>query len=208
MGWFYFLCILKKFKYIIRFNIYFFIGSTISLVNIRRTTHINVTNSWENHVSFSFIKCYTLNIFWLFLSEYICSIVTRTIRDNWYFFFSQCTNKFSLVPTGLETLWNSFGLCKMMFSKLAASYISPVSMLFVLFLRHVFKTCVFDIYLLLCYVMVTYIHHHLRERGRYIGGSRNWSGAYRFYCFEEIDLLFIFADGVTNWSLFLDVIDW
>ena len=45
--------------------------------------------------------------------------------------------KFSLMPTGLQTLWNSLGLHKMMFSKLAASYISLVSVSFVLFLLYV-----------------------------------------------------------------------
>ena len=38
------------------------------------------------------------------------------------------------MPTGLQTLWDSLGLKKMMFSKLAESYISPVSVSFVLFL--------------------------------------------------------------------------
>ena len=42
--------------------------------------------------------------------------------------------KFILMPTGLQTLWDSLGLHKTMFSKLAVSYISPVSVSFVLFL--------------------------------------------------------------------------
>ena len=41
------------------------------------------------------------------------------------------------MPTVLQTLWNSVGLHKMVFSKLAASYISPVQVAFFLFLLYV-----------------------------------------------------------------------
>ena len=99
----------KTFKYITRFNIYFFIGGTLSLVNMQRTTRINLANSCVNHIFFCFIKCYL--------------------------------------------------------SKLSASYISPVSLLFVLFLLYV---SFLDIYLLLCHVVATYIHHHLRTRDQYL----------------------------------------
>ena len=39
------------------------------------------------------------------------------------------------------------------------------------------------------------------------GGSKNSSCVCGFYCFSSIDLLFIFADGVTNSLLFVDVIN-
>ena len=39
------------------------------------------------------------------------------------------------------------------------------------------------------------------------GGSRNSSCVCGVYCFSTIDLLFIFADGVINCLLFVDVIN-
>ena len=68
------------------------------------------------------------------------------------------------MPTGLQTLYSSLGLHKVMFNKLAASYISPVSMSFVLFLLYV--SCFgYTFASLLC--VGNFIHHHLRTRGQY-----------------------------------------
>ena len=82
----------KKFKYIIRFNIYFFIGGTLSYVNIQRTTRINFANSCANRLCFCFIKCY-LKYFFGCSFPNICSVVIRTARGNRYFFVMQCTKK-------------------------------------------------------------------------------------------------------------------
>ena len=99
---------------------------SLSLVNIQRTT-------WTNFVFIS--SNATLNIF-LDIPFRIYTPLSSARHEaiNISFLFS-VQIKLSLMPTGLQTLWNSPGLHKMMFSKLAASYISPVS--FVLFLLYV-----------------------------------------------------------------------
>ena len=137
LGWLYFLCILKKVQihHPIQYLFYYrWHPLSLPLVNIQRTTRINFVNFWTNHLCFCFIKCCLKYIFGCSFPN-ICPTVIRTTRGN--SFLCSVQRKFPLMPTRLQTLWNYLGLRKMMFSKLAASYISPVSVSLVLLLLYV-----------------------------------------------------------------------
>ena len=123
----------KKVKYIIRFNICFFKVFCIYLF-IFSFSFLLLTNKKPPKstlqilvlITFAFVSSNaTLNIFWLFLSKYILNCGPHNTRELVFtFYFVQI--KFSVMPTVLQTLWSSLGLHKIMFSKVAASYISPV----------------------------------------------------------------------------------
>ena len=113
-------------------------------------------------VSFFISSNATLNIFLAVTFRIYAPLSSARHEAIGISFLFSVQIKFSLMPTGLQTLWNSLGLHKMMFSKLAASYTSPVSVSFFIMFR------VLGIYLLLCCVVTTYIHHHLRTRDQYL----------------------------------------
>ena len=129
----------KKVKYIIRITIcffkllfiYLFIYSFFSLLNKQRTTQINFANSHADHICFCFskreIKYFLAGPFQI----YAQLLSPRHEGTGISLFF--CGNKIYFMAIVSQTLWNSLGLHKMMFSKLAASYISAVSVSFFLF---------------------------------------------------------------------------
>ena len=121
---------LKKFTYIIRFNIYFFVGGTLSLINMQRTTPINFSNSCTNHLCFCFIKCY-LKYFLAVPFRIYAPLSSARHETIGISFFMQCTKK---VFSYANRFANTMKLHIMKHHFVAASYISPVSVLFVLFL--------------------------------------------------------------------------
>ena len=79
--------------------------------------------------------------------------------------FTQALSLVKIQRTTGINFANSLGLLKMLFSKLTASYISPVSVSFVLFLLYV--SC-FGYFFASCYVVLICIHHHLRAQDQYL----------------------------------------
>ena len=126
--------------------LFFYSWQALSLTYKEKTTRINFVNSCANHLCFCFIKCVMLNIFLTVPFHIYAPLPSAQHQETGFSFsFFLVLRKSSLMPTGLQTLWNSLGLHKMMFSKLAVLYFLPV---FFYFLR--------------C------IHYHLRTRDQYL----------------------------------------
>ena len=157
---------------------------------IQRTTRINFVNSYTNQVCFCFIKCQaykeplesTLEIFTLIMFVFVpsnatflnffgcsfpntCSIVTRVTWGNWYvLFYGVYKESFPLcqqVCKHYENLLGNTKWCSV--NWLRRIFCQCQCHLFYFFL---YVSCFGYSFTSLCYVVATYIHHHLRTQDK------------------------------------------
>ena len=132
--------------------------------SLQRTTRINFGNFYAYHVCFCSIKCYLFKFFWLFFSEYMLHCHPCDMRQLIFLFYGVYKESFPLcqqVCKHYENLLGNTKWCSV--NWLRRIFCQCQCHLFYFFL---YVSCFGYSFASLCYVVATYIHHHLRTQDK------------------------------------------